>query len=101
MIKLVLENEKGKEVTYTVEKVKARVLKQGLMMFSNIEKKGASELELIDGMVDLIVSAFNNKEVTADAIYDGLYAEDFFATVQDVVQQIMGGSMPSDESEGK
>lgn len=101
MIKLVLENEKGKEVTYTVEKVKARVLKQGLQMFAGMEGSQTSELELIDGMVDLIVSAFNHKEVTADAIYDGLYAEDFFPTVQDVVQQIMGGSMPADGSEGK
>jgi len=100
MIKLTLDVN-GKEKTYTVDKVKARVLKRGLEMFAKAEADNGSELELIDGMVDLVVLAFNNPEVTEDTIYDGLYTDEFFTTIQDVVSQIMGGMTVEVEGKGK
>lgn len=101
---LVLEDEKGKAVEYKQVGVKARILKE-IMMFSMKAEKGefdGGEYEMINEMVELVAKVFQDPKVTADAIYDGLYAHELFPTLQGVLEQVMGGLYSDEEiKEGK
>lgn len=103
MVEITLYDKNDKPTTHKAGKVRARVLKETMKVVVRAEQNELSEMDYLDEIVRIIVLVFNNKAITEDTIYDGIYAEDFNSTIDSVVSQIMGGVTADSEAaaEGK
>ena len=95
MIKLQLDI-KGKKNTFVAEKVSVRTMREMLGYYSKLEKaeKGEleiSEIELLDDMINLVLSIFSGTKLTYDKLVDNVAFEDLLPLVQSVFEQVQGG----------
>ncbi|WGH50162.1 putative tail tape measure chaperone protein [Enterococcus phage Phi_Eg_SY1] len=101
MIKLELQ-VKGKKQTFVTEKVSVRTMREVLAYYTKMEKaeKGdlqISELEMIDELIELILTIFSNTKLTYDILVDNVAFEDLLPLVESVFNQVGGG----DSEKGK
>lgn len=101
MIKLELQ-VKGKKQTFVTEKVSVRTMREVLAYYTKMEKaeKGdlqISELEMIDELIELILTIFSNTKLTYDILVDNVAFEDLLPLVETVFNQVGGG----DSEKGK
>lgn len=90
IIKLELVNENGETVVYKApDFIKSRIVRKGLELNSKMEKEGMSP-EILDGMIEYVVSAFENEKLTVDAIYDGMDARELMPIISKITGQLMG-----------
>ncbi|MRB43183.1 hypothetical protein GH863_30700 [Bacillus thuringiensis] len=95
MIKLELDI-KGKKNTFVAEKVSVRTMREMLGYYAKLEKaeKGEleiSEIELLDDMINLVLSIFSGTKLTYDKLVDNVAFEDLLPLVQSVFEQVQGG----------
>lgn len=101
MIKLELK-VKGKKQTFTAEKVTVRTMREILAYYSKMEKveKGElemSEIEVLDDMLNLVLSIFSNTKLTYDMLVDNVAFEDLLPLVQGVFEQVSGGTVSKEK----
>lgn len=94
MIKLELD-VKGKKRTFTAEKVTVRTMREVLGYYSKLEKMGTgeaqvSELELLDDMLNLVLTVFSGTKLTYDLLVDNVAFEDLLPLVESVFDQVQG-----------
>jgi hypothetical protein len=91
MIRLELRNDKGQKVVHEQDFVRARKVREALEMmdqFDNGEITG--EAKRLDKMVEFVAGVFDDKEVTTDAIYDGIPASQTLKELNRVIDEVMG-----------
>ena len=101
MIKLELK-VKGKKQTFTAEKVTVRTMREILAYYSKMEKveKGElqmNEIEVLDDMLNLVLSIFSNTKLTYDVLVDNVAFEDLLPLVQGVFEQVNGGTVSKEK----
>ena len=72
-IRIKLENEQGKKVTYTAKKVKARVVFNAMKLFSNFEKEDYNEAQGVEDMLTLVADDILCLYIISVAIYSFFY----------------------------
>lgn len=105
MSKLILrlENEDGSFREFRKDKVKARWIKEGLKhskKIAELEKKGDGAA-VIDERLNFACDVFGDKELTPDAILDGLESNELILTLDKIFSIVMGGDDGQGDSEGK
>lgn len=89
----------------TQDKIVARRVKEIMEFFMKAEKKDKdgkpvmSELELIDGMVELACSIFPKEKKLADYLWDNYEMEELMELCENIIAQATGGSVEDTPSE--
>lgn len=99
-ITITLTKDSGASKEYKATRVTARVLREAMVLMAKMETGEATELDMLDGMVAIAVSAFKHKDVTEDSIYDGIEAHELMPTLQGVIEGILFAT-GDDAVEGK
>jgi hypothetical protein len=76
------------EKTYTMPKVKTRMLRKAIEINEKIDFNSIKSKDL-DGLVDFIVELYGNK-FTRDDFYDGLDADKLIETLNNSINGIVG-----------
>lgn len=103
MAKVKVELLDGRELTQ--EKIVARRVKEIMEFFMKAEKKDKdgnltmSELDLIDGMVDLACSIFPKEKGLSDYLWDNYEMEELMELCENIIAQATGGSVEDTPSE--
>jgi len=88
-LKIELLNSKGKKETFKEDFVPAIKVIKALDLIE--ESGGDKALKEIDqNMVDFVVDVFSDEKVTSEAVWNGLNALDFNATLLDIVYKVAG-----------
>lgn len=100
MVKIELRQTNGKTKEYTQDFVSGRKLRNVVAFGADTEQgKYKTELEQLDAMVALVAGIFDDQEVTADAIYDGVEGKSLADVLANTVEQVMGGIYGTQEGE--
>lgn len=84
-IKIVLD---GKE--YVQRGVKARVMREALVMNDENSREDISEVKKVDNMVSFVAGIFSESKLTADDIWDGLESSELIGELTRVMNEVMG-----------
>lgn len=92
MIKIELKQQNGKTKTFIQEFVSGRKLRNMLVFFKKLEKDDelVDELEMLDGLVNIVANLFDDDLVNYDSIWDGIEASKLAETLREVLDSAMG-----------
>lgn len=97
-----LKNEDGSFKEYRKEKIKAYWVKEGFKhskKISDMEKKG-DIVGLIDERLKFTCDFFGDKELTPEAILDGLENDELISTLDSLFDSIVGRTRKDDNIQG-
>lgn len=91
MIRIELRDDKGRKVVHEQDFVRARKVREAFEMLDQFDTgEIIGEAKRLDKMVEFVASVFDDKEVTTDAIYDGLAGPDTLKELNRVIDEVMG-----------
>lgn len=87
-----LENEDGSFREYRKDRIKARWVKEGLKHSKKIQEleQKNDAVSMLEERLKFTCALFGDKELTPDAILDGLDSEVLFSTLDTVFNNMMG-----------
>lgn len=87
-----LENKDGSFREYRMDKIPARLVREALIhsrTINELEKKDDA-VAVLDERLKFTCSLFGDKELTPDAILDGLENETLFPTLDEIFSEVLG-----------
>ncbi|MBC1801057.1 phage tail assembly chaperone G [Listeria booriae] len=102
MLKIDLLNVKTKKIdTVTQDFISSRLVRRGLELQVEFKEGKKADLELLDEVIDFVVSVFDNPKVTTDTILDGLDGKYMWSILGNIVSQVVNGGNDTESDSGK
>ncbi|MBC1316591.1 phage tail assembly chaperone G [Listeria booriae] len=102
MLKIELLNVKTKKIdTVTQDFISSRLVRRGLELQVEFKEGKKADLELLDEVIDFVVSVFDNPKVTNDTILDGLDGKYMWSILGNIVSQVVNGGNDTESDSGK
>lgn len=102
-VNLKLKFEDGTVKEFRRNRVSARWLKEGFKFDKRMEKpmKEGKYEEVLDARIGFVVGFFNDTNLTAESIWDGLESDTVVDTINDLFSAIVGNKKAPTASDGK
>lgn len=89
LLSIVLRDEEGNKKTYVKDYISGFQVKRILEFGKKLESGDQDDIEALDEAVELMVSLFNNPEVTYDSILNGLCYDSDKGFVNTLMEEIL------------